>query len=643
MKKKLGLIFGVLGSGLFGFALFANRLGFDRENDWELGRVNLAVSGAFFILIGLFLAAWVLLEAFFEKNRGRIEQNSHRLSQWFLHQHLMGFLSSKLNALRAGWSRTAFVVWVQKRVKPMVAGFLAKAKNSRLVRYFRASRGRMSALAAVVLGIFVIVIYVWFISLGFWNEWPTTTTYYNKLAEAFWHGQTSLLLEPQPALLALADPYQVENRQGVPYLWDAVLFNGKFYLYWGPAPALFLTVIRFFHPGEIGDQIPGFCFILGHFLVSVLLLLKIHNTFFEELGWPALIPGILMAGLTNPLLWMLNRAAVYETAIAGGQFFLITGFYLAFLSLDSQKRVYWRLSLAGTSLALAMASRLSLAPAVFFLLVMICGYLLRKPLLTLTRKMISFVSLGIPFAAGVFGLGWYNKTRFGSWFEFGQRYQLTTMNQNALADQLMSWANIPINLYNYLFNPYTLNSTFPYIFAEWGSRFVLFPIHGSKYHFVAEPVSGILVSVPYVLFSIPAVLFLIREAGKALVSALKKQATPKSAHDQLLLWTLFSLIGMSALAFGPLLLFFADTMRYLADFVPSLVLLATLGCFISWKELHNNPKDKRWFTTLIVVLMLISVATSCLLAVSGLDNRMEKVNPATYYRLVEMFSFGIGK
>jgi hypothetical protein len=64
-------------------------------------------------------------------------------------------------------------------------------------------------------------------------------TYYSQLAEAFRHGQLSLLTPPKPQLLALADPYL--PALNAPYrMHDASLYGGKYYLYFGPAPVLVL-------------------------------------------------------------------------------------------------------------------------------------------------------------------------------------------------------------------------------------------------------------------------------------------------------------------------------------------------------------------------------------------------------------------
>jgi hypothetical protein len=61
--------------------------------------------------------------------------------------------------------------------------------------------------------------------------------HYEYLAEGFVHGHTYLPLQPAPQLLALKDPY--DPAANAPYrLWDATLYNGRYYLYFGPAPLI---------------------------------------------------------------------------------------------------------------------------------------------------------------------------------------------------------------------------------------------------------------------------------------------------------------------------------------------------------------------------------------------------------------------
>jgi len=46
------------------------------------------------------------------------------------------------------------------------------------------------------------------------------------------------LERPDPRLAELGDPYEYTQRKDIPYHWDASYYEGRYYLYWGPVPAL---------------------------------------------------------------------------------------------------------------------------------------------------------------------------------------------------------------------------------------------------------------------------------------------------------------------------------------------------------------------------------------------------------------------
>src|SRR5829696_3147634 len=79
------------------------------------------------------------------------------------------------------------------------------------------------------------LIYAFFATGAFAH--PHVGSYYDWLARGFLQGQLHLPLAPSPELLALPDPY--DPRQNANYrLHDVSLYNGRYYLYWGPLPAL---------------------------------------------------------------------------------------------------------------------------------------------------------------------------------------------------------------------------------------------------------------------------------------------------------------------------------------------------------------------------------------------------------------------
>ena len=151
---------------------------------------------------------------------------------------------------------------------------------------FIPSRPRASLLPLICCCLIILTVYVWLISVGTWTRWPTHWYAYDSLATSFLHGQLSLETRPDPALLALSNPYDPAARQGIPYPQDASLYNGRFYFYFGPFPALFLVIAKSFIPGQIGDQVPCLCICFRHLPPAIITHRSDPESFLP--GYPAL-------------------------------------------------------------------------------------------------------------------------------------------------------------------------------------------------------------------------------------------------------------------------------------------------------------------------------------------------------------------
>lgn len=77
-----------------------------------------------------------------------------------------------------------------------------------MLRFIR--RHPFGLVAAELVGVMLLA-YLWLGMAGKTTAWRTGefwyAAYYSPLADAFAHGQTHLLVEPAPELLALPDPY----------------------------------------------------------------------------------------------------------------------------------------------------------------------------------------------------------------------------------------------------------------------------------------------------------------------------------------------------------------------------------------------------------------------------------------------------
>ena len=85
-------------------------------------------------------------------------------------------------------------------------------------------------------------------------------SYYNQLGDGLLNGHLHLLTKPSPQLLHLANPY--DPASNAPYAFhDASLYHGKYYLYWGPVPAVLLYLpFRLLSLGEMPDSLAAALF-----------------------------------------------------------------------------------------------------------------------------------------------------------------------------------------------------------------------------------------------------------------------------------------------------------------------------------------------------------------------------------------------
>ena len=476
----------------------------------------------------------------------------------------------------------------------------------------------LTALSALV----VVGIYVFFVSVGMWTKWPATTNFYAQLAQAFDHGQVSLLTKPDPSILALPNPYQYDElRKKATYLWDVSLFNGKYYIYWGPAPAVIMAIAGLFHPIKSGDQYVVFASACGLFFVNILLLLGLWKRFFSDLPVWAFEIIVLFIGLISPLLWSLNDPEIYEASILFGQFLLISGFYFVFISFDQSEPSIWTSTLAGVCWAVAIASRITLILPIAFWIGLFIFLKINTNKRDVWKLLLAMI---LPLLISLAAMGWYNWVRFDSPLEFGLRYQLTSSDLRKT--QLFSLTHLPSNLYGYIFYGFDLQKTFPFLVADNPMQPIIFPNLTPNVLF--EQTTGILWTSPFLLFALIPLIALIKE---------KKSPS----QNNLLRWVSISFMGSTFLLFSTILLYFYQTMRFLDDVAPQLALLSGIGF---WQGLRYFKSRKNKFQSAYQYAAILLIGASCavsfLLAILSYRyaNRFDKYNPALLNAIVHFFS-----
>ena len=461
-----------------------------------------------------------------------------------------------------------------------------------------------------------ILISLWYITSGRMVTFTPYSAYFDRQANAFLAGQLSLLEKPPAALLALADPYQVQNRAGIrDYIWDATLYKGKYYLYWGPVPALLATLVKLFHPAwVVEDQYLLLFSIAGMAIGLATLLYWLQKEFFPKIpGWMVL--GLTLLGVLNtPVFWLVNRPDVYETAIAAGQCFTILGLYAAARAMQTEKHRVPLLALAGFSWGAAIGSRLDLGVGIAWMVFLICLFLFFK-----TRNWRvhagALAALIVPLLVWGAGLAWYNQARFGNILETGFRFQLTGGALPADSRHVTSVSYILPNIYNLLARPMEVHwREFPFFFtpfirSEMWPKYLFYP--HDPYYFYNEPIAGVFVSIPVIwlllipLLVIPSSLVWNWLHERALTSTPIRYQPPST-------WVGAMVLGAFLCNLGVLTMYIASTMRYEANLAPLLTVLVGLGVGWASTKLANRPRLWRLVLFFVGISVLISIVIGLL-------------------------------
>jgi hypothetical protein len=480
----------------------------------------------------------------------------------------------------------------------------------------------------------VFALYVWIITVGNIDKWPTGgRNYHWKLAEAFQQGQTHLLEEPNPQLATLENPYDHHQREGLEYLWDTTYYDGKYFLYWGPAPAVIAALVSSVTGAAVPDALLVFSFVFGTGLFSVLLLREICKTF--KLPRWAFWGGALALMVNVPMIWLLTRPIFYEVSISGGQFFLMMGFYFLFLGFRNAAPHWGWIAASSLSFGLAGATRINLLPSIILLAALILWRIYTLNQKKLSPSLPAFVATLLPLVLVACGLCWYNYDRFGSIFEFGHRYQLTGPSLTANYEDISSVKYILPNTYTYIFRPPVVGGEFPFFTVPWVKEkmwpaFIRLPEH----YYYTEPVAGILFVVP--LLGLTALL-LARLFWLFINGDIPRAVEPR-ADSHKFSWFGILLFVYLVIQMFVLLSFINSAMRYLVDITPALIVLSTMFAGYYVRRWDQHPYLVKTTATLWILASMLTVLAGFLIGFTGDKNNFLNQNPALYYRLVEWFT-----
>jgi hypothetical protein len=441
---------------------------------------------------------------------------------------------------------------------------------------------------------------------------PGELDYYNLQVDGFLSGHLNLKYQGDPGLATLKDPY--DPAQNAPYrVLDMSYYKGKYYIYFGPTPALVLLLPWKLITGEhLPSHIATVIFTTAGYWISLLILLRLRRRCFPDVGVGPVWLTALIMGLASMAPALLRRPAVYELAISCGYFFVMLAFWALYHAITAERRRLAWLALASTAYGLAILARPTCiyGAVIFPLVVGSRAWWRERPQRWISADGLRLLAAAaLPLGFIFLGMLLYNYLRFDNPLEFGQIYQLTGRDMSKV--RAFSWSYLPFNAWLYLLMPAQHSAYFPFFL---NGRPPAMPIGYDG----LDDLYGMLPNLPVVVL---AGGLLLRARGMWIAREVKFFGAV--------------LVTWFAAVFGVFLFFSGATLRYYLDFMPAWLLLSCLGMW----SVGRWVAPRRWLNVTAWTVMTLLALSSILFALmvsfqhAGL---LRKFNAPAFNRLARI-------
>lgn len=442
---------------------------------------------------------------------------------------------------------------------------------------------------------------------------------YDYLAQAILDGKTYIDNDDVPqSLIEMENPYDrvaryyMEQDTGDKYGWDVAFFNGHYYVYFGIVPLLlmYLPCRALFDapfPSALGIVIFAILFSVAVFKLIGIICEK----YFKKTSVGTYL--LLSMAFINccGMMFLVKRPDFYSVPIITGMTFIFTGLYFWLKGRDSTQKKNLYFLLGSLCCALAVGCRPQFVLLSALAIPIFIGYFFKTMHIKEKSGIVSLVALGLPYVVVASGIMYYNYIRFGSPFDFGSAYNLTT---NDVTRRGFDMGRTGLGLFTYLFQPPQFTAVFPFLKAV-----------SIDTNYVGRTITercfgGLIASLPllWFTFALPKVKEVLKE-------------------KKLLLFT----CTLLALGFGMVV---ADTQaggllqRYYSDF-GFIFFLGAVLVILALFEKARTKEETKTLSTLIYAFTILSIIYTVLLVFSVSDATIDVLNPTLFGRISHLVQF----
>lgn len=441
---------------------------------------------------------------------------------------------------------------------------------------------------------------------------PRMQEIYEEYVNALSQGEASLIEEPPKELTSLTNPYDYTLRKKADieandeYIWDATLYNNKYYVYFGALPFLLLPVPIKILTGSYLQLNYGVLIFNEITIISLVGLIKLlYKKYFKDLNFRYLILAIIGIISGSLIFWITRRPHIYEFVLSAGIAFSTLGIYFMFKACEKEKIRYKYMCLAATCLALSVACRPNCLFASLIFIPLCIKTLINN--IKEKRNILKLILLvGLPYVVVGISLMIFNYVRFDNIFEFGMNYQLTVNDVRNYAHRIFA---IPVGIFTQLFELPVTTNEFPFFTYQYD----VMPFFG--YYYKEAMVCGLFILNPinYIL------IFLI---------GLKKKVKEKQAYNCALL---FTIVGFIISIFNVMKA--GSLQRYSMDFAWMLNIASYLTLFLIVSNIKSKEIKKYILKISIGVTIFMLFVNFIVGGVCGENNLLEKIYPQEFYNI----------
>ena len=294
-----------------------------------------------------------------------------------------------------------------------------------------------------------------------------TSLEYQKLTEAFYKGQVYIDETPSDALKSLDNPYDYAARRKAHFitsegfLWDYAYYKGKYYVYFGALPVVLIYLPYYAITGtHIDNYVVAFILSLLSIISIGYLLYVICKKWFKDMNLGLYMLTFILMFFSAGTVFAAKRPDLYTIPIIMGIFLATLGVALIIDASDSKRFKKTKLAIGSTLMASVVLSRPQFLIATILFLPLYYDYFFKDKKEFKKGRYKEFLAIIIPYLIIASITMSYNYARFGSPFDFGANYNLTT---NDMTHRGFVFARWPIGILYYLFMPCNMTITFPYV------------------------------------------------------------------------------------------------------------------------------------------------------------------------------------